>query len=136
MISESQMRYGSRVRRQGRSRLRLANQESRRRLNLGKSAAGIFSWLTAGIFAQIQWQRFHRLQKKPRVVILSEAKNPSVVLCLYLDRREILRFAQNDKTGLFSQTVRPADLSFGTTKTVRLKSVPHGSALAPWMFSG
>jgi len=45
------------------------------------------------------------LWKNKKVVILSEAKNPSVVLCLCLDRREILRFAQNDKTGLSPQRV-------------------------------
>src|SRR5579872_7294566 len=136
MISESQMRYGSRERRQGRSRLPRANQESKRRLNFGKSAAGIFGWLTEGIFAQIEWHRLHRLRKKRNSCQSARSEESLRGFCLYLDRREILRFAQNDKTGLFSQTVRPADLSFGTTKTVRLKSVPHGSALAPWMFSG
>src|SRR5579871_2565334 len=45
--------------------------------------------------------RLNRLRKSQKVVILSEAKNPSVVLCLHLDRREILRFAQNDKTDFF-----------------------------------
>jgi len=41
-------------------------------------------------------------QKTQQIVILREAKNPSLFLCLNLDRREILRFAQNDKpTGCF-----------------------------------
>ena len=40
--------------------------------------------------------------KTQNSVILSEAKNLSLFLFLYLNRREILRFAQNDKTRLFS----------------------------------
>jgi hypothetical protein len=40
--------------------------------------------------------------KNQNAVILSEAKNLSLFLCLYLDPREILRFAQNDKTRYFS----------------------------------
>ncbi len=35
--------------------------------------------------------------KTQHVVILSEAKNPSLFFCSHLDRREILRSAQNDK---------------------------------------
>jgi hypothetical protein len=34
-------------------------------------------------------------------VILSEAKNPSFFVFLPLNRREILRFAQNDRNGEF-----------------------------------
>jgi hypothetical protein len=45
--------------------------------------------------------RLNTLQKNQNVVILSEAKNLSVFLCLHLDRREILRFAQNDKRKYF-----------------------------------
>ncbi len=41
-------------------------------------------------------------------VILSEAKNLSLFLFLYLNRREILRFAQNDSALSFSQPVEPA----------------------------
>jgi hypothetical protein len=37
--------------------LRLENQESRRRLNFGRSAAGIFSILTGVIFAHRRGER-------------------------------------------------------------------------------
>jgi hypothetical protein len=47
--------------------------------------------------------RLHRLRKKRLCfVILSEAKNLSLFLFLYLNRREILRFAQNDRVLIFS----------------------------------
>ena len=39
--------------------------------------------------------------KTQNSVILSEAKNLSLFLFLYLNRREILRFAQNDRTRPF-----------------------------------
>jgi len=39
----------------------------------------------------------NRLLKKCFLVILSEAKNLSLFFFLYLSRREILRFAQNDR---------------------------------------
>jgi len=50
--------------------------------------------------------------KTQNAVILSEAKNLSLFFFLYLNRREILRFAQNDKTrhffrGLFSRNTEP-----------------------------
>jgi hypothetical protein len=41
-------------------------------------------------------------EKMSCFVILSEAKNLSLFLCLYLNRREILRFAQNDSVLRFS----------------------------------
>jgi hypothetical protein len=41
-------------------------------------------------------------EKMSCFVILSEAKNLSLFLCLYLNRREILRFAQNDSVLSFS----------------------------------
>jgi hypothetical protein len=43
--------------------------------------------------------------KIQNAVILSEAKNLSLFLCLYLNRREILRFAQNDKTRHFFRSL-------------------------------
>jgi hypothetical protein len=39
--------------------------------------------------------------KTQNTVILSEAKNLSLFARLYLNRREILRFAQNDRTSHF-----------------------------------
>jgi hypothetical protein len=44
--------------------------------------------------------RYREISKKP--VILSGAKNPSLVPCWHINRREILRFAQNDKAFCFS----------------------------------
>jgi hypothetical protein len=43
--------------------------------------------------------------KTQSAVILSEAKNLSLFLFLYLNRREILRIAQNDKTRHFVRTL-------------------------------
>ena len=43
--------------------------------------------------------------KTKNSVILSEAKNLSLFLFLYLNRREILRFAQNDITRLFFRSL-------------------------------
>jgi hypothetical protein len=43
--------------------------------------------------------------KTQSAVILSEAKNLSLFLFLYLNRREILRFAQNDKTRHFFRSL-------------------------------
>jgi len=43
--------------------------------------------------------------KTKNSVILSEAKNLSLFLFLYLNRREILRFAQNDMTRLFFRSL-------------------------------
>jgi hypothetical protein len=40
--------------------------------------------------------------------ILSEAKNLSLFLFLYLNRREILRFAQNDRTTYFFRSLQGA----------------------------
>jgi hypothetical protein len=40
-------------------------------------------------------------EKVQNVVILSEAKNLSFILCLDFNRREVLRFAQNDKMKRF-----------------------------------
>jgi hypothetical protein len=42
-------------------------------------------------------------------VILSEAKNLSLFLFLYSNRREILRFAQNDKTRHFFRSLFSRD---------------------------
>jgi hypothetical protein len=44
-------------------------------------------------------------EKTQEVVILSEAKNLSFFLCLHFDRREILRFAQNDKANHFFRSL-------------------------------
>jgi hypothetical protein len=43
--------------------------------------------------------------KTQSAVILSEAKNLSWFFFLYLNRREILRFAQNDKTRHFFRSL-------------------------------
>jgi hypothetical protein len=43
--------------------------------------------------------------KTQSAVILSEAKNLSLFLILHLNRREILRFAQNDKTRHFFRSL-------------------------------
>jgi len=43
--------------------------------------------------------------KTQNAVILSEAKNLSLFFFLYLNRREILRFAQNDKTKHFFRSL-------------------------------
>src|SRR5712692_1875660 len=43
--------------------------------------------------------------KTQNSVILSEAKNLSLFLFLYLNRREILRFAQNDRTRPFFRSL-------------------------------
>src|SRR5580700_10240809 len=43
--------------------------------------------------------------KTQSAVFLSEAKNLSLFLFLYLNRREILRFAQNDKTRHFFRSL-------------------------------
>jgi hypothetical protein len=64
--------------------------------------------LAAGKRVTNRWEKAHKPPgKDPQTgVILSEAKNPSLFLfCLYLDRREILRFAQNDKPSLFFRGV-------------------------------
>src|SRR5579863_6749149 len=76
MISDSQMRYGSRVRRHGRSRLSRANQESKRRLNFGNSPAGIFVTLTRGIFSHRGlWVTGLQAAERFDFVIPSEARN-------------------------------------------------------------
>jgi len=51
----------------------------------------------------INWKStdFTGCGKTQSAVILSEAKNLSLFLFLYLNRREILRFAQNEKTRHF-----------------------------------
>jgi len=54
--------------------------------------------------AEFKRKQVNRLGKTHNVVILSEAKNPSLFYSLYLDRREILRFAQNDRTSPFFGT--------------------------------
>jgi hypothetical protein len=51
-----------------------------------------------------QGRRLHRLLKKLFFVILGEAKNLSLFLFLCLNRREILRFAQNDSVWGFTAT--------------------------------
>ena len=48
--------------------------------------------------------------KTQSAVILSEAKNLSLVLFLDLNRREILRFAQNDKTRHFFRSLFSRDI--------------------------
>jgi hypothetical protein len=45
-------------------------------------------------------------EKRLCSVILSGAKNLSLFLFLYLNRKEILRFAQNDRTRLFFGPVK------------------------------
>jgi len=74
------------VRRQGRSRLHLANQESMRRLNFGKSFAGIFSALTVAIFAyqMNNWKAEWRGLQPARVGPYS-AGVPSAVFALRCD---------------------------------------------------
>jgi len=49
-------------------------------------------------------QASQAVEKVGRFVILSDAKNRSLFVCLHLDRREILRFAQNDSILSFSPT--------------------------------
>jgi hypothetical protein len=44
-----------------------------------------------------EWLSWQAAGKKPCSVILSEAKNLSLFLFFYFNRREILRFAQNDR---------------------------------------
>jgi hypothetical protein len=53
-------------------------------------------------------------EKKLCSIILSEAKNLSLFLFLYLNRREILRFAQNDRVLSFSAAC------FAAARSVRL----------------
>src|SRR4029077_12321289 len=48
---------------------------------------------------------FRGCGKTQNSVILSEAKNLSLFLLLYLNRREILRFAQNDRTRPFFRSL-------------------------------
>jgi hypothetical protein len=52
---------------------------------------------------------FRGCGKTQSAVILSEAKNPSLFLFLYLNRGEILRFAQNDKTRHFFRSLFSRD---------------------------
>jgi hypothetical protein len=49
--------------------------------------------------------RLNKLRNTQTAVILSEAKNLSLFLFLYLNRREFLRFAQNDKTRHFFRSL-------------------------------
>ena len=79
----------------------------------GRSDAKISDAVSRTGFSLLHWQR--RLKIKPtgvtgcgktqNVVILSEAKNPSLFLLLYSNRREILRFAQNDRTRHFFRSL-------------------------------
>ncbi|MGA7793379.1 MAG: hypothetical protein WCA19_10095, partial [Candidatus Acidiferrales bacterium] len=65
--------------------------------------------------------------KTQSAVILSEAKNLSLIVFLYLNRREILRFAQNDKTRHFFRSLFSLSLFFLSSanfKPDRLKPVP------------
>ena len=71
--------------------------------------------------------------KTQNSVILSEAKNLSLSLFLCLKRREILRFAQNDRTrpffrSLFSLSpfVNRGKIARTKIKPDRLKPVLHG----------
>jgi hypothetical protein len=50
-------------------------------------------------------RRLNNLRKTHNAVILSEAKNLSLFLLQYLNRREILRFAQNDRTNHFFRSL-------------------------------
>jgi hypothetical protein len=66
-------------------------------------------------------------ENQKNAVILSEAKNLSVGLCLHLDRREILRFAQNDNTTSFiAPGERPRHAS--ATLDKRLQSKQSGAS--------
>jgi hypothetical protein len=58
--------------------------------------------------------------KTQKAVILSEAKNLSLFLFLYLNRREILRFAQNDRSRHYFRSVFTRDVKW-----------PDKRALAP-----
>jgi hypothetical protein len=48
---------------------------------------------------------FTAAEKLRNAVILSEAKNLSLFFLLYLNRGEILRFAQNDRTSHFFRSL-------------------------------
>src|ERR1700688_2949664 len=63
--------------------------------------------------------------KTKNSVILSEAKNLSLLHFLYLNRREILRFAQNDRTRPFFRSLfSPWVLVLTRTNPGRLKPAP------------
>ena len=71
----------------------------------GTSRSSLKKYITSG------GAGFTGCGKTHGVVILSEAKNPSLFLCLPFNRREILRFAQNDKTKYFFRSLfSPRDL--------------------------
>ena len=59
-------------------------------------------------------------------VILSEAKNLSFFVFLYLNRREILRFAQNDKIITFSLACLAAETPDFSVLTQTLQPVGFG----------
>jgi len=60
-------------------------------------------------FEETTFRGNRSLRKIKKVVILSEAKNLSFfVFCLRVNRREILRFAQNDNSDIFALPVKPA----------------------------
>jgi len=59
--------------------------------------------LTASQVSALKGTASQAAEKTQSAVILSEAKNLSLILFLYLNRREILRFAQNDKARHFSR---------------------------------
>ena len=63
--------------------------------------------------------RLNRLRKNQNAVILSEAKNLSWFVLLYLHRREILRSAQNDRNESFFRSLK--NLSY-------LKTLQHSFA--------
>jgi hypothetical protein len=54
-------------------------------------------------------------------VILSEAKNLSLFLFQYLNRREILRFAQNDRTSPFFHSLFSKPSSFNHADQMRAR---------------
>jgi hypothetical protein len=102
---------------------------------LGTAKRDVFSFLVGKICSRAMGMdssgvefcgAFFGLGKIQQAVILSEAKNPSPFLCLYFDRREILRFAQNDKK-LFSAACavagieRAADYCTGATLRINCR---------------
>ena len=69
--------------------------------------------------------------KTQNFVILSEAKNLSLFLFLYLNQREILRFAQNDRTlPFFRSLFSLSGISLGDRpRPDRLKPILLGGVL-------
>src|SRR6476660_9391534 len=93
-----------------------------------KHARRVTQWLRETLHFAFHSTGFTGCGKTQNVVILSEAKNLSLFLLLYLNRREILRFAQNDKIRPFFRSLFSlCSLNAPPTKTHRLKPVLLGS---------